>query len=193
MHCYAVSVLYPPLSSTMLLLHQANDIELQQLKENVTLKMERIQLSGIQVHLYTVFSINTIWPYLPQQHRYTFFCQLHDTTHDNLQVHLDWHQQGHQKLNAHLYYLPSLQENTSHKLPHGHLYTSTLSKLTWLAPFPTVMVTSTSSLALIASHVSQKLHSWLTSQWIPLSVPSSIRGCQDLMSLSTSYLTAEPV
>ena len=55
--------------------------ELQQLKENSALSIKRIQLPASQVHLYADVSTDTIRPYLPKNHRYPLFRQLHDHSH----------------------------------------------------------------------------------------------------------------
>lgn len=65
---------------------QANDAELQQLKQNAALKMKRIQLPGTQVHLYADVSTDTARPYLPEKHRYPLFRQLHDLSHPGIRA-----------------------------------------------------------------------------------------------------------
>lgn len=65
---------------------QAGDAELQQLKENTALSMKRIQLPGTQVHLYADVSTNTCRPYLPKNHRYPLFRQLHDLSHPGVRA-----------------------------------------------------------------------------------------------------------
>ena len=65
---------------------QVGDEELQQLKENPALSMKRIQLPGSQVHLYADVSTDTIRPYLPKNHRYPLFRQLHDLSHPGVRA-----------------------------------------------------------------------------------------------------------
>lgn len=65
---------------------QADDAELQQLKENTALQMKRVQLPGTQVHIYADVSTNTVRPYLPQRHRYPLFRQLHDLSHPGIRA-----------------------------------------------------------------------------------------------------------
>ena len=63
---------------------QTDDAELRQLLENPALQMKRIQLPGTQVHLYADISTDTCRPYLPNNHRYKIFRQLHDLSHPGI-------------------------------------------------------------------------------------------------------------
>ena len=65
---------------------QASDPELQRLKENPALSMQKIQMPGTRIHLYADVSNQKTRPYLPQNHRYPVFRQLHDLSHPGIRA-----------------------------------------------------------------------------------------------------------
>ena len=65
---------------------QADDPELQQLLQNPTLKMEKIQVPGTEISLYADVSTNNMRPYLPKRHRQPVFNQLHSLSHPGIRA-----------------------------------------------------------------------------------------------------------
>lgn len=65
---------------------QVDDAELQQLRDNPALSMRRVEFPGTNVHLYADASTATIRPYLPKNHRYPLFRQLHDLSHPGIRA-----------------------------------------------------------------------------------------------------------
>ena len=65
---------------------QSGDAELDKLLHNPALNMKQVTLPGTEVTLYADVSTTSVRPYLPQQHRYQAFRQLHDLSHPGIRA-----------------------------------------------------------------------------------------------------------
>ena len=65
---------------------QVGYTELQQMKDNVALEIKKIQVPGTTLQLYADVSTSNVRPYLPVQHRYAMFRQLHDISHPGIRA-----------------------------------------------------------------------------------------------------------
>ena len=81
-----ISAISSSLEYTAIAADQSGDAELARLLQNPALKMKKLNLPGTKVTLYADTSTEAVRPYLPQQHRFQAFRQLHDLSHPGIRA-----------------------------------------------------------------------------------------------------------
>ena len=144
--------------------------------------MKKIQLPGIKEHLYADVSTDTVQPYIPKQHRYQLFCQLHDLSpwHPSITTHGNFIWDGinrRQTVDSHLHQMPSFKGDTPHTLSCSNI--------------KAILFKIRQRCVDVGTLLALKLHPLWTSQQTLLPVSSSVHGSPDSVFLSASHRTVE--